>query len=69
VLRGFERVFVAAGATVSVDLTLRTKDVSVWNVVKQKWVVPKGTFAVSIGSSSRKLHLSAEFSPWMLAGA
>jgi hypothetical protein len=62
VLRGFERVFIAAGASVTVDLTLRTKDISVWDVVQQKWVVPKGTFTVSIGSSSRRLHLSAEFS-------
>jgi beta-glucosidase len=61
VLRGFERVFIQKGQRSTVTLPLRTKDISVWNVVSQKWEVPHGTFKVSVGSSSRKLHLETTF--------
>jgi beta-glucosidase len=61
VLRGFERVMIKAGARTTVGLDLRTRDISVWDVVSQKWQVPKGTFKVSVGSSSRKLHLETTF--------
>jgi beta-glucosidase len=61
VLRGFERVLVLAGGEEVVEFALRTKDISVWDVVSQKWKVPKGTFTVGVGSSSRKIRLSAEF--------
>jgi beta-glucosidase len=50
------------GQSKTVTIPLRLKDVSVWDVVSQKWVVPKGTFKVLIGSSSRNIHLEAEFS-------
>jgi beta-glucosidase len=60
VLRGFERTFIGAGASVSVDIALRKKDLSVWDVVKQKWVVPSGAFTISVGSSSRLIHLTSE---------
>jgi beta-glucosidase len=61
VLRGFERTFLRRGQRKTVTLQLRKRDVSVWDVVKQKWVVPKGTFKVEVGSSSRKIHLTGTF--------
>lgn len=60
-LRGFARSFVGAGARAQVTLTLRRKDVSVWDVVAQAWVVPSGTFTVHVGSSSRNLPLTGQF--------
>jgi len=63
VLRQFDRSFIKAGATTLVKLPLRLKDISVWDVVTQKWVVPSGTFTVEVGSSSRNIHLTGHFSP------
>ncbi|THH13125.1 hypothetical protein EW146_g7064 [Bondarzewia mesenterica] len=63
VLRGFARTFLKVGQTELISLTLRRKDVSVWDVVKQKWVVPTGAFTVQVGSSSRNIHLKGTFVP------
>lgn len=61
VLRGFARPFIKAGATKSVSIQLLKRDISVWDVVKQAWVVPKGRFTVSIGASSRDIRQSTTF--------
>ncbi|EIN08756.1 hypothetical protein PUNSTDRAFT_120347 [Punctularia strigosozonata HHB-11173 SS5] len=61
VLRGFDRSFIRRGGSAHVSLTLRRKDVSIWDVIKQQWVIPPGTFTVFVGSSSRKLHLTGTF--------
>ena len=60
VLRGFQRLSVDAGgkATFHVDLTRR--DVSNWNPVIQNWVISNYTKTIYVGSSSRKLYLSAK---------
>ncbi|TLD25476.1 hypothetical protein PspLS_05564 [Pyricularia sp. CBS 133598] len=60
VLRGFERIRLDPGqsGTFKVDLTRR--DVSNWDVNVQDWVITKHPKKVFIGSSSRKLHLSAD---------
>lgn len=56
-LRGFEKVFLEAGATEVVSLELMRRDISYWDVVSQEWVIPSGEFMVSVGSSSRDLKL------------
>ncbi|KAE9976589.1 hypothetical protein EG328_002550 [Venturia inaequalis] len=56
-LRGFEKVFLEAGATEVVTLELMRRDMSFWDVVSQKWAIPSGDFVVSVGSSSRDLKL------------
>ncbi|KAJ7611229.1 glycoside hydrolase superfamily [Roridomyces roridus] len=58
VLRGFTRKLIAAGSETRVALDLRRKDVSVWDVVRQDWVVPEGRFEVMVGSSSRDIKLT-----------
>ncbi|KAF8575983.1 glycoside hydrolase family 3 protein [Ramaria rubella] len=63
VLRGFDRSMVKSGQTAFVSVPLRVKDISVWDVVKQKWVVPDGAFTVMVGSSSRNIHLTGTFTP------
>ncbi|EGG12872.1 family 3 glycoside hydrolase [Melampsora larici-populina 98AG31] len=62
VLRGFERVMVKAGGKVQVSIKLRVIDISIWDVVRQEWVVPQGTIKVWVGSSSRDLKLQTGFS-------
>ncbi|KAI9052184.1 hypothetical protein LZ554_003544 [Drepanopeziza brunnea f. sp. 'monogermtubi'] len=54
-LRGFEKVFLAAGASARVGFTLMRRDLSYWDVGRQDWIIPSGTFRVSVGFSSRDL--------------
>jgi len=63
VLRGFERILLNPGESQTVSLDLRVKDISVWDVVLQKWVVPAGEFKAYVGSSSRNIHLTGSFTP------
>ncbi|KAF5350817.1 hypothetical protein D9758_010381 [Tetrapyrgos nigripes] len=63
VLRGFDKVKdLAPGASSTVSFELRLKDLSVWDVVKQRWYVPRGEFTFSVGPSSRVLPLSTVWS-------
>ncbi|KAF8522620.1 fibronectin type III-like domain-containing protein, partial [Hysterangium stoloniferum] len=62
-LRGFDRTFIKKGKKASITVAVREKDISIWNVVTQKWEEPKGTFQVFVGSSSREIHLIGSFTP------
>lgn len=61
-LRGFEKPFLNAtrSATVSFDLTRR--DLSIWDVVAQKWLLQPGEYGVFVGGSSRDLPLQGTLS-------
>ncbi|KAI0480707.1 glycoside hydrolase family 3 protein [Xylariaceae sp. FL0804] len=59
VLRGFDRVAVEPGQTVVFSAQLTRRDVSVWDVESQNWVETGDPKTVYVGSSSRKLPLSA----------
>ena len=63
VLRGFERVYLAAGESKQVTLVLTQKDISYWNVVNQKWTVAPGTYMAWVSTSSDKndVKLQASF--------
>ncbi|KAJ7054141.1 beta glucosidase precursor [Mycena amicta] len=61
VLRGFARTMIGKGQSKTVTLHLRSKDVSVWDVVQQKWVQGTGEFKVLIGASSRDIRLTGSF--------
>ncbi|CAF3869107.1 unnamed protein product [Rotaria sp. Silwood1] len=52
VLRGFERVYLAAGESKQVSLVLTQKDISYWNVVNQIWTIARGTYTVWISTSA-----------------
>ncbi|KAJ6457694.1 glycosyl hydrolase family 3 C-terminal domain-containing protein [Mycena sanguinolenta] len=58
VLRGFVRTFLNPGQSETISIPLRQKDLSVWDVVKQEWVMVTGAVTVSVGSSSRNIHLT-----------
>ncbi|KAH6607020.1 glycoside hydrolase family 3 [Trichoderma cornu-damae] len=45
-------------ATGTATFNMRKRDLSYWDVRAQKWVVPSGTFGVSVGASSRDLRLT-----------
>ncbi|TFK63100.1 hypothetical protein BDN72DRAFT_848024 [Pluteus cervinus] len=62
VLRGFEEVEdLKPGWRSWVKVVLNYRDLSVWDVVTQKWVVPEGRFKVFVGASSRDVRLVDEF--------
>lgn len=61
-LRNFERLSIQPGqsATFTADITRR--DVSNWDTASQNWVITNYTKTVYVGTSSRKLSLSAKLS-------
>ncbi|KAF7973535.1 hypothetical protein HWV62_14970 [Athelia sp. TMB] len=61
VLRGFERKYIEKGASAKFSIGLRVKDISIWDVITQSWVIPTGEFTVYVGSSSRQLKLTKTF--------
>lgn len=56
-LRGFEKPFLNASRTETVRFGLTRRDLSVWDVVAQKWRLVKGEYTVEVGGSSRDLPL------------
>jgi beta-glucosidase len=56
-LRGFEKQNLKAGESKTVDFHLTRRDLSVWDVAAQKWMLQAGTYDIYIGSSSRTLPL------------
>ncbi|KAJ5586825.1 uncharacterized protein N7459_002590 [Penicillium hispanicum] len=57
-LRGFEKVAVAPGASTQVTFPLTRRDLSVWDVVAQKWKLQSGKYTIYVGSSSWDLPLT-----------
>jgi beta-glucosidase len=56
-LRGFSKVYIRAGQTVTVSFDLTRRDLSVWDVVAQQWKLQSGEYYIYVGASSRILHL------------
>ncbi|KAF8646427.1 hypothetical protein AX16_007220 [Volvariella volvacea WC 439] len=62
VLRGFEEVRgVRKGEKRAVEVVLNARDLSIWDVVAQAWIIPSGRFKVWIGASIEDVRLSGEF--------
>lgn len=59
VLRGFDRLSIAAGETVRFEAQLTRRDLSNWDTVAQDWVISPHTKTVYVGRSSRLLELNA----------
>lgn len=56
-LRGFSKVQVPVGHSVTVEFDLLRRDLSSWDVEEQTWVLEDGDFIAFVGSSSRDLPL------------
>ncbi|KAH8753108.1 beta-glucosidase [Diaporthe sp. PMI_573] len=69
VLRGFEKVFVEAGASADVEFRLQRRDVSYWDTDGQAWVIPSGEFVFLVGFSSRDLPVEKSFAVLATGGA
>lgn len=59
-LKGFEKVFVPAGETKSVHVTLKVEDLGLWDS-RMRYVVEEGAFKVLVGSSSTDIRGNATF--------
>jgi beta-glucosidase len=57
-LRGFERVHLACGATETVTFPITRRDLSIWDVVAQKWKLQEGEYPIYVGASSRDVKLT-----------
>lgn len=55
-LRGFEKVKLAPGEQTKVTFALRERDLSIWDVVSQAWVIQRGEYKFFVGSSSRDIR-------------
>ncbi|GAA5934220.1 hypothetical protein JCM3775_006940 [Rhodotorula graminis] len=60
-LRGFAKPFLQPGASETVTFQIRNKDLAVWSVKQGGWILPKGEFKLTLGSSSRKAAGTATF--------
>jgi beta-glucosidase len=54
-LKGFEKVMVRAGQTVTVVIAVPVKELAYYHVEKKSWVVESGAYTFKIGSSSRDI--------------
>lgn len=61
VLRGFDRLTIAAGASATFTAELTRRDVSVWDTASQNWVQVENPI-IFVGASSRNLPLSGTLS-------
>ncbi|KAI1803516.1 glycoside hydrolase family 3 protein [Daldinia bambusicola] len=57
-LRGFEKVPLTPGESAEVTFKLTRRDLSVWDVVTQGWIVQTGHYDLYVGASSRDIRLT-----------
>jgi hypothetical protein len=59
-LRDFARLHTGPGENATFSGSLTRRDLSNWDIVKQDWIINSEPKKVYVGSSSRKLLLSAD---------
>lgn len=57
-LKGFDSVSLAAGESKTVTMQLSRFDLSIWNVVNQRYELHTGKTGISVGASSRDIRLT-----------
>jgi beta-glucosidase len=65
-LKGFEKVSLAPGETMTVTVPLDERAFAHWDPAAHDWRVPPATYEILVGSSSRSIHRTAT---WSAAGA
>jgi beta-glucosidase len=68
VLRGFDRMTIAPGASATFTVGLTRRDLSNWDPTSQNWYISSYPKMVYVGSSSRSLPLSAQLDTSGLMG-
>ena len=67
-LRGFSRVPIAAGATLTVTIPLRWNDLAYWDSTKSSWAVENGNIQILAGGSSSDASLTLNKTVSVCAG-
>ncbi|MCR4874886.1 MAG: glycoside hydrolase family 3 C-terminal domain-containing protein [Clostridia bacterium] len=57
-LKNFDKVFIKAGETKTVEFELKDSDFEYFNVEKNAYVIAKGDYEIQIGASSRDIKLT-----------
>lgn len=60
-LRGFQKLPLAPGQQGTATFDLTQRDIAYWDVKQKAWVVPRGTYNVYVGSSSRDIRQQGSF--------
>ena len=60
-LKGFAKVYLVAGESKQITISLNKRDLSFWDVNSSDWLAEEGEFEVQLGSSLDKIHLRASF--------
>jgi len=55
-LRGFEKTRIEPGETSTVEFVVTRRDMSIWEVVSQEWLVQEGEYVVHVGGSSQDIR-------------
>lgn len=63
ILKQFEKVFLHAGETKKVSLTLRKRDLMVYSVTDNDFYLPSGEYRIYLGTSVEDIRYEATFSP------
>lgn len=57
-IRGFKRVFIPAGKTITVDIPLKASDIAYWDAGTDRYMVEKDTLQLMVGASSNDIRLT-----------
>ncbi|RXS90480.1 glycoside hydrolase family 3 C-terminal domain-containing protein [Geobacillus sp. PK12] len=60
-LKGFKRIHLKKGESKEVSFDLYAKDLAIWNVSEERYLVEEGTYTVMVGSSSKCIYAEADF--------
>jgi len=60
-LKGFKKIFLKPGEKMEISFELDKNVLSFYDIVSKNWIVEKGKFKVLIGSSSKDIRLTGEF--------
>ena len=60
-LKGFAKVFLAAGESKQISISLNKRDLSFWDVKTNDWLAEDGDFEVLLGTSLERINLREKF--------
>lgn len=60
-LRGFEKVLLSPRESAVVEYELTRRDLSVWDTIRQAWIMPRGTVGIAVGKSVLDVKLLGDF--------